>query len=185
MPTRKRSATLNEAREEKMTRIILASIRHELRDVEFFTREDLLQLRPLQSVATITRYHWVCLAMSRCIVAKQVYAVSRTELCLAGRTVAAKTNSGANLFENYMHTVRRLVTHHDEDHPGQPFDVMDLVAAWKQDQHLTTNAKRVAVRVCLRRLAKERAIIQQDNLAYAVPQPNITRLKVVNGNGNT
>lgn len=178
MPRRKRSATLSEAREAKMARIILLAIQHELRDVEFFTREDLLQLRPLQSVATITRYREICEAVHRLIAQRQMYAITRTELCLAGRTVAAKQNTGAALFDNYMNTIRRLVAHRETDQPGKPFDVMDLVERWTQDQHLTRNAKRVAVRVCLKRLMKERAIVPAGDatLSYVVPKSNVTRL---------
>lgn len=176
-----RKAQRTEAREVKMARIILLAIQHELRDVEFFTREDLLQLRPLQSVATITRYREICDAVHRLIYARQIYQITRTELCLAGKTNAAKTNSGAALFDNYMNTVRRLVSHHEADLAGKPFDVMTLVERWTQDQHLTRNAKRVAVRVCLKRLLKERAIVHAGDatLAYVVPKSNVTPL--VNG----
>jgi hypothetical protein len=155
-------------RDELMARIIFRSIERELRDVEFFTREDLLQLTVLQSVATITRYHEVCVAVMYLIETRKLLAVSRTELCLYGHVTEARKNSGSNLVDNYMNTIKRLVTHYRADHPRSQFNVMDIVAAWRQDQHLTQNAKRVAVRIGLRRLRKtEDVTYDAETLSYS------------------
>src|SRR2546423_665298 len=98
----------SEDREEKMARIIFHCIERELPDAEFFTREDLLQLKPLQSVATITRYHELCMAVQRLIASRRLVAVSRTELALAGH-VAAGRASAHELRTAYTDTLDRIL----------------------------------------------------------------------------
>jgi hypothetical protein len=149
-------ALLSNTREAKMERIILAAIATELKDVDYFTREDLLQLAPLQSVATITRYHEVCNAVSALTYAGQLRALSRTELCLP--SAARSAAKLAPVQDRYEAQVRRLVNDWVRLFGQQPFSVMTLVKRWTMDQHLTINAKRVAVRMNLKRLHRAGAI---------------------------
>jgi hypothetical protein len=139
---------------EKLARIIFQAIETDLHSADFFTREDLLQLRVLQSVATITRYHMVCKSVHWLINSRRLTALSRTELCLTGYVTGARKVSGPNLIEQYQPTVRRLITRYSSDRGGA-FDTMDLLEMWTTDPHLTTNAKRVVIRSTLKALRRD------------------------------
>ena len=162
---RKRSSSYENDGAEKMARIIMYCIEQELPGAEFFTREDLLQLSALQSVATITRYHHVCQAVHRLIAGRKLIELSRTELTVAGKVMAGRGSVG-NLKEAYVGTIDRLTRKFDE------FSVMDIVDAWESDQHLTINAKRVAVRHRLRTLTRRKLLKQDSMLNYSVVDDN-------------
>ena len=165
------------SRDEIMQRAVMAGIEHELGTADFFTREDLLQLRVLQSVATITRYRDICLALHSLIAQRRIIALNRTELCIAGRTMTARRNSGVNLVENYIHTVTRLVREWEQSNGGEVLFVPTLIEMWVQDQHLSKNAKRVAIRGGLKRLAHDK-MVTRDGLGYRVKAPNVVKLEV-------
>lgn len=153
-PHRRPSTASKVANEEKLARIILSGIEAELSSADFFTREDLLQLRVLQSVATITRYKMVCEAIHWLANSRRLTMLSRTEICLTGYTSGARKVSGPNLLSQYGPTVQRLVTKWSAESRGA-FDLVDLLSRWTTDPHLSTNAKRVCIRQTLKRLRAE------------------------------
>jgi hypothetical protein len=155
-----------EDRDEKMSRIILYSIERELRDVEFFTREDLLQLTPLQAVATITRYREVCNAVQRLIASRRMVEISRTELALAGHSNRGRAQAH-ELFVAYADKIDRILAMIKRKTPsGRTFTVWQVVLEWVSDAHLTLNAKRVAVRQRLKKLASEGVLGRGELLDY-------------------
>jgi hypothetical protein len=157
----RKSQRANDEREARYARVILASVKRELGDAEFFTREDMLQLPVLAHVATITRYQEVCAAVQRLIIERQLVELTRTELCLAGQE--SRVNMQPRR-ETYGRTIRKLVTAMPM---REPFGVMDVVAEWRSDPHLTINAKRVAVRQELRALVKDDEMIAaHDDFTY-------------------
>jgi hypothetical protein len=139
---------------EKLARVIMAAIESDLHAADFFTREDLLQLRVLQSVATITRYKMVCESVNWLVSSRRLTALSRTELCLTGYVTGARKVSGSNLISQYSPTVRRLITKHSVDRGGE-FDTLDLLELWTTDPHLTLNAKRIVIRQTLKALKRD------------------------------
>lgn len=146
---------------EPLANALLASLEHELPDVAYFTRDDLLYLSAFDHVATITRYNYVRHAVTLLIRRGKLVEVSRTQLCLASR---AKNVSAGNLtdFEKYLPAVRRAALKMGD----QTFGVMDIVGEWKNDPHLTTNAKRVAARQGLTRLIHDRVVEKVDSFDY-------------------
>lgn len=146
---------------DPLANALLASLETELPDVAYFTRDDLLYLSAFDHVATITRYTYVRNAVSLLIRRGKLVEVSRTQLCLASR---AKNVANDNLtsFEKYLPAVRRAALKMG-DHT---FGVMDIVHEWKNDPHLTTNAKRVAARQGLTRLVHDRVVEKVDSFDY-------------------
>ena len=146
---------------EPLANALLASLENELPDVAYFTRDDLLYLSAFDHVATITRYTYVRNAVTLLIRRGKLIEVSKTQLCLASR---AKMVSNDNLtnFEKYLPAVRRAALKMG-DHA---FGVMDIVAEWKNDPHLTMNAKRVAARQGLSRLVHDGVVEKVDSFDY-------------------
>lgn len=161
--TQRRRKTAYSEVDDKFARIVMHCIEQELGGAEFFTREDLLQLSALQSVATITRYQHVCHAVHRLIAGRKLIELSRTELAVPGGVVAGRQGV-ENLKVNYVKTIDRLAG------KFETFSVMDVVDEWTSDQHLTTNAKRVAVRHRLRHLLKRKRLKQDAMLNYSAVQ---------------
>lgn len=125
-----------------MANILLQNIREQLDQAESFSREDLLQLRSLRHVATITRYRYICLALHELLAGRCLVTVSRTELAVRGAKQSAEP-----VHVRYAETLNRLIGKFN-----LPFAVMDVVDAWTTDSHLTVNTKRVAARVHLKAL---------------------------------
>jgi hypothetical protein len=144
--------TAEAARTARYADLLLQAIKTELAAANFFTREDLLQLRVFQHVSTITRYHEICLAMHVLLSKGAVVAMSRTDLVLSEQRDRYRTDEP--IATQYMETIRKVVRGFGK----QTFAVMDVVGAWKSDLHLTINNKRVAVRGALKRLAHEELI---------------------------
>jgi len=173
IPIRKKAKAFSQNPNDlKIARIILSAIKADYRDTSFFTREDLLQLRVLQSVATITRYRMVCEAIQTLQLAHEIERLSRTEFCLFHRALRAHKVSGPNLLATYAPTVKRLILRWDNEQAvgsGKPFDLVDLLGSWTTDPHLSTNAKRVAIRESLRRFLREKFIRRTANfMTYEV-----------------
>jgi len=157
------------SRDEKLARIILHAINTELGNAFYFTREDLLQLRPLQSVATITRYRMVCEAIHLLITSRRLVALSRTELAWPGGTSLGRQNADLSL---YAKTVTRLIARWSENN-STPFDTVDLLRLWSTDPQLTLNAKRVAIRHHLKAMAREGTIVPgPDHMSFVLAEPN-------------
>lgn len=136
---------------------LLADIREHLGEAPFVTRDDLLFLPWCAGWATITRYTYVRLAVRWLVDHGELIEKTKTELCLAGQESRYAIELG--LAEKYAATIRRIVLAQ-----RQAFTLMDVVNAWqKQDQHLTTNGKRAAVRGALRALHREELITQHED----------------------
>jgi len=147
---------------DRNARRLLDDIRLHLGSAPFFTREDLLHLPTFDHVATISRYQAICQATRRLLDRLDVVAKSRTDLCLGDQQAAY--DSEKNMATRYSRTIRRLAVGRPAD---EPFGVMDIVNAWSRtDQHLTTNAKRVAVRGLLRQLARDGLIEADGDYSY-------------------
>lgn len=151
---KRRRARIDDLQLERLSRAVLNAVRSELADVDFFTREDMLHLSPLQHVATITRYHSLTAVVQRLVGSRRLVELSRTELALPEKQSRYNPHE-TPLHLLYQHQIDRLLTWHLRDQGNDaPFDVMTLVDRWRSDQHLSLNAKRVAVRMTLRQ--KER-----------------------------
>jgi hypothetical protein len=139
---------------------LMRCIESELSETDFFTREDLLHVSAFADVATITRYRYVCDSVHFLLLKKKLIAVSRTDLCVPGK---AKSYDRENpIHEQYLPTVRRLAV----SIQGR-FGVMDVLQKWtRTDQHLTQNAKRVAVRNALRKLRRDGVLERVDRHQY-------------------
>lgn len=139
---------------------LLRCIDSELSETDFFTREDLLHVSAFADVATITRYRYVCESVHYLLRKKKLVQVSRTDLCVPKK---AKTYDRENpLHEQYLQTVRRLAVGLQG-----PFGVLDVLHKWNRtDQHLTHNAKRVAVRNALRKLRRDGVLERVDRHSY-------------------
>lgn len=141
---------------------LLASIREELHGADFFQREDLLQLRCFQDVATITRYRYCGEAVHRLIEMGKLVAKSRTDLCLPAKQGSYDTQAEMTLTDRYTRQVQRLIANRLKLDPGKPFTVADLLQAWaRADQHMSTNTKRIAVREVLRQMVRHNELKRQ------------------------
>lgn len=144
---------------------LLAALNEELHDVDYVTRDDLLYLSAFDHVATITRYTYIRAAVDLLIRRHELVPVSRTELALPAKAKRIVANDNTNPHEQYMGTIRRLVGRLGR----RTFGVMDVVHSWaNQDQHLTTNAKRVIVRRALTQLVREGRVEKIDTFDYQV-----------------
>ncbi len=125
---------------------LIESIKLELPNASYFTREDLLHLSVFAHVTTITRYRYVCVAVRYAIERKWMMEMNRTDLILTGgKRVYA--NAIVNIDE-YESTVAKIVN----KLPHEPFGVMTVVSQWTTDPHLTPNAKRTYTRGILNRM---------------------------------
>lgn len=147
-----RIVTFSEAldRTSRHARLMLRAIQQDLGHVNFFTREDLIQLRVFSHVATITRYQEVCSAARLLVSNGSLIEKSRSDLCLPNK--AAKYRADDTLAHQYLATIRKLCQAMPK---GNAFTVMDVVGEWKQDQHLTVNNKRVAARGALKQFVRD------------------------------
>lgn len=145
---------------EREANALLAGIERELPEVDYFTREDLLHLTTFNHVATITRYNYVRAALDLLIRKGAVVAKSRTDLCLP--KASKRYNDGVNdLGDRYQRVIKRCINSQSDD-----FGVMDVVALWKADPHLTVNTKRVAVRAALKVMVREGTLEKNDDYTY-------------------
>ncbi len=144
-------------------RALLVAVKNDLSAADWFTREDLLHLEVFDHLSTISRYGYLCSAVRRLLEDGDLVELSRTELALPAK---AKLYGGGGLtpiHHEYMHTVARLITGIGYD---QLFTVMDAVRRWKNDQHLTTNVKRVIVRRAVAAMVKAGALNAKDEQTY-------------------
>jgi len=153
-------------RVEKYARMLHRSIRLNLDEVDFFTREDLLQLPVFMHITTITRYHYICLATQVLLTKGDIVSKTRTGLCLPRH---ARSISDTPLAEQYAVTIQKLV---ERSSPKKAFGVMDIVDAWTTDPHLTINNKRVAVRGSMNRLIKQGIVKLVNEFEYKVVSPS-------------
>lgn len=123
--------------------VLLAAIRDNFSDKLFFTREDLLQLACMQGVATITRYHEVCVMVQELIHDNRIENISRTELRL--KTSRRKPDV-SSLLELHHSTIIDLIQYF-----AGVFTVMDIVQLIAIS-NLTVNAKRALVRRIIHKL---------------------------------
>jgi hypothetical protein len=136
---------------------IIDDIHSEMPEVDFFTREDLLHLPCLGHISTISRYRYLCHAV-RYLVDQRKLVLRGTNLLLPSK---AKFSVGTNsaladqFYDNILRLALRL--------KGRDFHVMDVVALWKTDPQLTTNSKRIAVRMALK------IAVQSDSLEEIEP----------------
>lgn len=144
-------------------RLMLLTIERDFAGADFVTREDLLQARAFQHVSTITRYSEVCHAVSELLRQGKLIAKSRTDLCLPDRVGRYKEDTP--LAGQYAATIRRLLLSKRKE---GSFSVMDIVSAWRTDQHLTVNNKRVAVRGALKKFVHDKLIQVNDDYEYEV-----------------
>lgn len=145
---------------EMYARAMLDGISTELRDADFFQREDLLHLKCFQHVSTITRYRYICDAVHWLLEGGKLVAKSRSDLCLPGKAKAYDAISETPLVERYDRQVHRLVTQQKG-----PFTVDDLLRAWRADPHISLNSKRVALRTVLGQMVRHREL-QRDGFLY-------------------
>lgn len=142
---------------------LINSIRDNLGDAPYFTRDDLLYLPAFAHVATITRYSYVRKAIIRLLETGKVVEKSRTELILAGSTrryVDAYTK-----IDEFRITVSQLVR--DVLSWKEVFTVADVLEKWTDtDQHLTNNAKRVIVREALRAMRRDGMLREEPRHFY-------------------
>lgn len=137
---------------------LLAAIERELGDVSFFTREDLLHTNALSHVSTITRYSYVREAVTWLLERSKILAITRTELCLAGRK--REYRAPDRLLSEYRNTIQRITR--AMTHGGDVASVRDVLDAWQSDPHLSLNGKRVVVRKVLAQLAREGILSETD-----------------------
>lgn len=143
---------------------LLKDIVQHLGDADFFTREDLIHLPTFQHVATITRYHSVCGAVSLLLDRGSLIAKSRTDLCLPAKSKLYVPSMRKH--DEYIETVERIVRGLTEPQWG----VMDVVHQWNSDQHLTTNVKRVTARMALGVLKREGLIQRVNEYEFSVAE---------------
>jgi hypothetical protein len=84
----------------------------------------------------------------------------------ADRAKAAETPDQAPQTEPVILTGRRSSTADETRANNEPFAVMDVVALWTTDQHLTVNSKRVAVREVLHGMVRKGTLAQADEFGY-------------------
>jgi hypothetical protein len=128
-------------REGEIANALLASIKRELADADYFTREDLIHLGAFNFVATITRYNYIRIGIRILIDRGQMIEKSRTELVMVGKAkkwqpIAKQVSTQE---ENILQLTRQILD------SGEKVTVMGVVDAWK-DQNLTQNVKRSIVR---------------------------------------
>jgi hypothetical protein len=142
---------------EPYAKALLASIKDVLGNVDWFTREDLLHLETFDQISTISRYGYVCASVRWLTREGLLVELSRTELALPAK--AKLYSRSVPLHHTYLNTVERVVRGFGQ---LQLFSVMDVVNRWKNDPHLTENAKRVVVRRALTVLVSEEKVKVQD-----------------------
>jgi hypothetical protein len=130
---------------EEMAKALLADIKQHLPEVVFFQREDLLHLPVFQYVATVTRYRYVCDAVNYLLSTNRLVALSRTDLALPGNKSRYRE---IHLEHDYDNTVAELILQYE----GERIEIPRVLLAWRSDQHLTDNSKRIAIRGALRRM---------------------------------
>ena len=163
----KRPMRFQDREVERMARMIYDGIERELADLDFFTREDLLQLSCLQSWATITRYNYLLPAVHWLIGSRRLNEISRTELCLPAKR--SRILADERIADRYTNTIDTLIRSFiSANEVETPFDVMDIVKRWKNDPHLSLNSKRAIVRKILRSYRKQWVNFDPDRNAYTV-----------------
>lgn len=143
---------------------LMESIKEHLSDVAYFTRDDLLYIPAFAHVATITRYRYVCMAVHHLLETGQLIAKSRTELVIRGTAYSTKYKDVQNHIDEYSVSVRQLIAN---SLARRVFRINNVVDAWKNDQHLTNNAKRVIARECVRYMKKEGLIKEITRHVYS------------------
>ena len=140
--------------------ILLRGIENELGDSVFFTREDLIQISVFGHVSTIYRYSMICTLLRHLIMKGDIVEKNRTDLCLRDQSGAY---SDIPLRERYIDTITAVV---GSFRAGSRMTVMQIVGAWKTDNDLTTNNKRVAVRGAIRKLVRDGKLVPAGDFQY-------------------
>jgi hypothetical protein len=148
---------------ESYSNALLRTIKRELGNAIFFTREDLLHLPLFNHVSTMYRYHLVCI-MVRFLARKgDLIIKNRTNVILRGDH--EKAYSETPLHYQHYDTISAIIT----DMPLQTkTTVMDVVALWTTDPHLTVNNKRVAVRGAISGLIRDGLLRKYDEFQFIV-----------------
>jgi hypothetical protein len=137
---------------ESFTKELLAAVKRDFAEVDYFTREDCLHIVG-ESIATITRYQYLCLAMQNLIDRREVIPMTRTDLCLPKMAKRYGQASSQSIGEQYDRVISRII--HKHFPPGEEFNAMSVVNYWTTDNHLTRNAKRVTARACLNLMVRD------------------------------
>jgi len=133
-------------------RALLRTINSDLGHLDFFTRDDLMQLDMLGHVATITRYNELRFAVNKLLESGKIVELNRTRLTLPRKANRYAQYKSAPLSHQYRDSVFSLVS--TTFPPGEKFDVTDVISFWIKDEHLSEDSKRVATRGALALLAR-------------------------------
>jgi len=146
---------------------LLDEIKERLSQALCFTREDLMHLpvAEFEHVATITRYQATSMAVRYLIDEGLLIRQTPPYLCLPERVSAVSFQNQATIPTEYEGTIRKLVRTMPKD---KPFAVKHVVLRWRTDPQLTTDLKRRAIRVAIRRLAKQNICTQLNTFQYMV-----------------
>lgn len=141
---------------------LLRSIRQELGNAVSITREDLMQLKVFDHIATITKYRLIGTMVKYLAARAELIHKSRTNMCLIAHE---KAYDDTPLHQQYYDTICAIVA---SLHPRTRTSIMDIVALWRTDPQLTINNKRVAVRGAITRLIKEGRLRRHDEFEFVV-----------------
>lgn len=134
---------LKDTRIEAHSTALVDCIKRELADAASFTRDDLLYLSVFDSVATITRYRYVCSAVQYALSRRWLLEINRSELCLYGGKNRYKEHIGFQA--DYNELVLEGIPH------DRAFRVSDILRWWLPiDHHISPGTKRTIIRVALK-----------------------------------
>lgn len=123
-------------------------------DAAFFTRDDLMYLPTFSSLALVTRYYYVCQAVTYAVERGWMLPVSRTQLVLSGKK--RQYLGASKQTEQFRNTVLNLL-------PARgSFSFTATLDAWQTDTHLSQSAKRTIVRETFKTLMREGIITRLD-----------------------
>jgi hypothetical protein len=156
------SLGISEARVKSYSAAMLTTIKRELGNAIFFTREDVLQLGVFNYVGTAYRINLISIMVRHLVSRGDLILKSKTDICLPSHE---RGYSETPLRQQYYDTIRGVISSMPtRSHASH----MDIVALWKTDQHLTINNKRVAVRGAIVRLIKEGHISRRNDFEFTV-----------------
>ena len=157
-------------RNASLADIMFEEMQREFAGMPIFTREDMLQLRPVQGVSTVTRYSEVCNILWLLIDTGRVNKLNRTDFAIKGNKIKVPKNPLPEIFHDYV----RSIVLGDVD----GFSIMDIVHIWTKDEKegrlpkgwpvTTLNCKRVVVRGIIRKLQTAKEIAPINPYEYRV-----------------
>jgi hypothetical protein len=160
-----RVRTRANSKTERNAQVSLRAIKANLSQATYFQIEDLMALPGLfRHIASITRYNNIREAMNYLVEQGELVRLSRGDWALPRQAKTYQEQQRQPLHEEYLDTIRQLVQAMPK---RQPFGVMDVVAAWRSDGHLSLNSKRIAVRHAMTRLLKEKVCRHRNEYEYS------------------